>query len=238
MIKLIIDIIVIFSRLLRYIGFIGFLSGALLVMFDLHLKVPGSFEIPLGRLRGIAVDTQGNIYCGSQFYERIQIYNPNGEFLYGISIDTSGIFWIRINSDDYLEVAVARGHKKYIFNKNGKQISLYINAPNYLEGFNKNEFTCYDPKRDITYQIRPILSMPFLGSNVIKNDVLGKETVIIRTPFSKWLFMGPFPSFFFVILSVIISVLFDQKFREKMLKALRGEAVPKIFLLRSKKVNK
>jgi hypothetical protein len=238
MIKLLIDITVIFARYLRYIGFISYLSGALLVMFGMHLKIPDSFEMPLGRLKGISVDTQGNIYCGSQFYERIQVYNPKGQFLYGISIDTSGLFWIRINSDDYLEVAVAIGKKKYIFNKNGEQISLNINTPNYLEGFDtKREHYCYDSKRDIMYRIRPILSMPFLGSNVIKKDASGKETVIIGTPISKWLFMGPFPAFFFVILSVIISVIFDQNFREKMLKALRGEAVPKFLLLQSKKSN-
>ena len=30
------------------------------------------FEMPLGALEGVAVDSDGNIYCASQFYSRVQ----------------------------------------------------------------------------------------------------------------------------------------------------------------------
>jgi hypothetical protein len=224
---------------MRYIGFIGWLTGFLLILLNvgLNLKVPDSFELPLGQLSSIAVDSEGNIYCGAQFYARIQVYNPEGRYLYGKTLDTNGLFWIRINSNDELEVAAARGNKRYIFDKDGNLLSNRSNVPNYTEGFDtKGKNYCYDQKRDITYQIRPILQMFFLGKHVVKKDKSGKETVIVQTPFLKWLFMGTFPAFFFMVFSVFISFVFDQKFQDKMLKVLSRQSVPKF--LQPKKLKK
>ena len=210
--KLFVKIISIFARVLRYISVIAFVGGFMVVP---HLNIPNSFEMPLGQLRGLAVNSEGNIYCGSQFYERIQVYNLKGQFLYGISLHEGGYFWIRINSDDQLEVAQARGGYRYKFDKNGTLLHVRKNVPNYTEGFDtKREDTCYDAKRNITYQIKPILSMFFLGSHVVRRDALWRETVIIKIPFLQWLFMAPFPSWFFFPLSVFISLCFDDKFRD------------------------
>lgn len=72
----------IIAVLFTVIGCIGFFAGALTGLgFD--FRNLDSFELPLGNLRGIAVDSEGNIYCGLQFYSRIQVYDAQGNFIYG-----------------------------------------------------------------------------------------------------------------------------------------------------------
>lgn len=235
MIKLCSFIIIVFARVLRYVGFIGVFS--FLVIFPLSIVNPGSFEVPLGNLKGLAVDSEGNIYCVAQSYGRIQVYDNKGKFLYGIQINFRyGAFWIRINSDDQLEVTTSRSKKRYIFNKNGSLLNEISRFSNYLDGFDKkSESYCYDKKRDITYQIRPILLMPFLGSHVVKKDAFGKETIIIGTPFIKWLFMCPFPAYVFIGFSVVISFVFDKKYQEYTIKVINGELVPEKYKWHPKK---
>ena len=201
---------------------IGF-SGGFLVHLGLYKVIPNSFEMPLGDLEEIAVDSDGNIYCSSQFYSRVQVYDTQGKFLHGIFINTGGTFWIRINSNDQLEVAIARGDKLIRFDKNGKLLNSSSRVPNYLDGFDKkSERYCYDEERDITYQIEPILlpSISLFGSHVIKKDSSGKETVIIKTPFLKWLFMGPFPAIFFGAFGGISFFIADKKFRNLVLRCI------------------
>ena len=155
-----------------------------------------------------AVDSEGNIYCGLQFYSRIQKYDPEGNFIYGKFIDSAGgAFRIRINQDDQLEVATARNDKLYIFAKNGILVGKLSDVGHYFQNFGKsNEYRFYDKKLNTIYFRRPA----FLGPYIVKRDSSGEEKVIIKIPLYKWLFMGPLPAFFFMAISGSIS-LFLQK---------------------------
>lgn len=220
MIHLCFNIIKQFARLLRYIGIIGFLSGSI-TFLNLNMKIPNSIEMPLGDLSGLAVDSDGNIYCTTLYYARVQVYSPSGRFLRGISIEANGMLWIKINNDDQLEVAVARGDKRFKFDRNGNLLSHMTNVSDYLAGFDKkSEYFYYDEKQRITYQIKPILTSLF-GKHIVEKDASGKETVIIGTPFLKWLFMGPFPAFFFIIFSALLSLIFDKKLREGLFEQIQ-----------------
>ena len=208
--------------LIMIIGIAGFVGG-LLVQMRLYKVIPDSFEMPLGSLSGIAVDSEGKIYCGSQFYARVQVYDTEGKFLHGMSLNTSGgMFWIRINSNDQLEVAALRGEQLIRFDKNGKLLSSRSGVPNFSDGFDKESgYYCYDEQRDITYRIESILLplpeyISIFGLHVIKKDSSGKETVIIKTPFLKWLFMGPFPALFFVVFGTYSSIIANKKFRNRL----------------------
>ena len=222
--KLCLKIIATFACLLTISGLIGCLSG-ILMSYGLYKIIPDSFEIPLGELEGIAVNSEGNIYCGTKYYSRIQVYDIEGRFLYGKHIDsTMGPFKIKINSNDQLEVSIYSGYQKLIFSKDGTLLSKSASKSYYLLGFEKiNDYYCYDEERDITYQIEPILlpwpkSMPFLGSHVVKKDASGTETIIIKTPFYKWLFMGPFPGFLFMFIGFpTYSIILGKKVKIKLL---------------------
>ena len=206
--------------LIMIIGMVG-IWGGFLVKIGLYRVIPDSFEMPLGSLSGIAVDSEGKIYCGSQFYSRVQVYDSEGKFLHGIFINTGGMFLIRINSNDQLEVVIERGDKLIRFDKDGELVYSSSADPNYSDGFDKKSgYYCYDEQRDITYLKKPILlpSIFLFGSHVIKKDSSGKETVIIETPFLKWLFMGAQPAFFFGVFGAIGSFIANKKFRNIVLK--------------------
>lgn len=60
------------------VGFAGFLSG---FVFALDDAAPlARFELPLGRLEGIAVDRAGRIYVGSRDARRVARYGADGRF--------------------------------------------------------------------------------------------------------------------------------------------------------------
>ena len=144
--RLYIKIIALFACFLSIIGLIGFLSGFIVAFGRLYRIIPDSFEMPLGDLKGIAVDTEGNIYCGAQFYSRFQVYNAEGKFLYGKCFNSGGgAFKIKINSDSKIEIMTYRGQRKYLFDKDGTLLSKRSNVSTYKVGFEKvNDKYFYD----------------------------------------------------------------------------------------------
>ena len=194
----------IIATLVLVIGFIGFLAGFICAGFGFKFRNLDSFELPLGHLEGIAVDSEGNIYCGLQFYSRFQVYDAEGKFIYGKFIDSGGgAFRIRINKNDQLEVTTARNDKLYIFARDGTLISELSDVGHHFRNFGKsNEQRFYDKKHDIIYFWRPAL----LGPYIVKMDSSGEHKVIIKTPFHKWLFKGPFlPAFAFIAIGSLMS---------------------------------
>ena len=218
--KTCVKIIAIFARLLMIIGLIGLVSSLSLPSG----LIPDSFEMPLSGLEGLAVDSEGNIYCGVQYYSRFQVYNAQGKFLYGKCFNSGkGAFKIKINSNDDLEIMTYRGKRKYLFDKDGTLLSKSKYFSSYAVGFEQvDNFYCYDRKQKITYQIKPILLpsiilahstliAPF-GSHIVKIDSSGKETVIIKTPFYKWLFTGLFPAILFILIGgFVYSIIMGKK---------------------------
>ena len=194
-------IIRIIGVLFLVVGFVGFLAGPLSHEFDSFRKVLGSFELPLGDLQGIAVDSEGHIYCGLQFFSRVQAYDAEGEFLYGVFIDSSGgAFRIRINEDDQLEVATARNDKLYLFDKNGNFVRDWSRVGHYFSDFGKaGESRFYDDRERATYFRKGYPLSPY----VVKRDSTGRERIIIKTPFQKWVFQGPSPAWFIGLIGVV-----------------------------------
>ena len=118
------------------VGSIGFLAGFWAIESESLPEVLDSFELPLGELSGIAIDSEGNIYCGLMSYSRVQVYDTEGEFLFSRFIDRSGgAFRIRINENDQLEVATARSDKLYIFEKDGTLVRVLLDAGHLFSDF-------------------------------------------------------------------------------------------------------
>jgi hypothetical protein len=185
--------------LLGTIGFIGFMAGAFVGNV---VEIPDEFELPLGALEGIAVDSEGNIYCGVQYYHRVQVYNSEGHYIRGTFVDSAGgSFRIRINQNDELEVATVRNDKLYRFGKDGTLVTELSDVDHYFDEFGETgETQYYDERQNVTYQIK---WSPF-GAYVIKRSASGEPKVIVKTPFHKWLFQGPYPAWFFGIVGAIV----------------------------------
>jgi hypothetical protein len=182
------------------IGFIGFMAGPVITLGS--EEFPDEIELPLGALEGIAVDSDGNIYCGVQFYHRVQVYDPKGNYIRGTFVDSAGgAFRIRINQNDELEVATVRNDKLYRFGKDGTLVTELSDVHHYYGEFGETgETQCYDEKQKVTYQIR---WSPF-STYIEKKNASGKTKVIVKTPFNKWLFQGPYPAWFFGIVGALI----------------------------------
>ena len=186
--------------LLGTIGFIGFMAGPVITLGG--VEIPDEYELPLGDLEGIAVDSEGNIYCGAQFYHRVQVYDSEGHYIRGTFINSSGgAFRIRINPDDQLEVATARNDKLYRFEKNGTLVTELSDVGYYFDEFGESGETQYhDVRQNATYRIR----WSPLGAYVVKKSASRERKVVIRTPFHKRLFQGPCPAWFFAMVGALI----------------------------------
>ncbi len=112
-------------------GFLGCMIAAVGLM--LFLSVASSSAkadftslysaAPIDGFNGLAVDSNGHILIGSAENSRIQVFSPNGEFLYGFSFPTSGgSFTFGIDHMDTIHVIVYRPDT-YLQYKNGTLLS-------------------------------------------------------------------------------------------------------------------
>lgn len=191
---------------LTIIGGAAFSVG-FLCAFGVDLRIPESFELPLGDLHGAAVDSQGNIYIGTQFYCRVQVYDAGGRYRYGRFIRTSGgRLRMRVNSDDELEVATARSDLLYTFAEDGRLISVLPDSHSFDDFGRLSESQWYDESDGTTYVARHTLTFPTLT----KRTPDRQEAVAIRTPLHEWVFMGPFPAIVWLMVGVCIRGIADR----------------------------
>lgn len=165
-------------------------------------------ESPNTEPHGIVLDSKANIYCGSKFYGRIQMYHPNGRFVRGY--DTEGgvgrgsDFGFRINEKDQLCITVSgiskdnRGsvHCTKIYDGQGNLI--------HTERRESNE-------RDYTHDMIDFAidssgnRYTFKGSlfpRIVKRSTSGQKSIIIGTPIWLWFIQAPFPAFAFGFISI------------------------------------
>lgn len=198
-------IIWILTVLFWAVGGIGFLGGGVAgfaTALGYSFKFLNSFELPLGHLEGIGIDSQGNIYCGLQFYSRIQAYDIRGNFKWGRFINSAGgAFRIRINENDQLEVATARNDKLYRFDNDGTLMRELSNVHHSYRDFGKSADTQYRVgTQNTTYVITTSLS----GDCVARRNSAGEDKILITTPFHKWLLKGPSPAWWFCLIGTIL----------------------------------
>lgn len=191
------------------IGAVGFAAG-FFAMYGLLTWVPRSVELPLGWLVGIALDSKGHIYCGTQFYSRIQEYDADGAFLAGWFVPSSGgVFRIRVNSNDELEVATARTRMLLRFSPAGELLEQRRDARAF-EQFGPNNERRWTDSDGTTYEI----DRSFLLSSISKHKNAERETLIV-TPLYLWFFMGPFPAWLLFALGGLLFAGLEGRLRLK-----------------------
>lgn len=189
------------------IGGIGWL-GDILITNRKSPFIGSETELPLGRLEGIVVDSQGNIYCGSQSYGRIQQYDAQGNFTRGWFIKTAGgAFRMQINKEDQLLVATARTDLFATFDQDGDMVDLQTNLPGIYQEFGLVSQSRFESSNGDTY----VIENSFFFPHVVRISFDGKQSTIITTSWYKWLFMTPFPAYLFAGLGFIISVLTNKR---------------------------
>jgi hypothetical protein len=203
--------------LLLILGGIGWFGGIAIALSNNKI-IANSAELPLGDLNGIAVDSSGRVYCGLGFYSRIQQYDSNGKFIKGWSIDADGgMFKIRVNAKDEIEVVTARTDAFFRYDATGTLLEEYRSeerSDKLLSTFqSQNQVEVAD---SIVYVSRRLLLFPA----IIKLTADGRRTTLITTPIHKWVFMGPFPAWLFWLIAIL---LLQWKDRQKKATEMRPE---------------
>lgn len=170
--------------------------GVLLILVAVFVVVSGltlssgefeyPFELPLSIVDSIAVDGNQNIYCGSIFYSRIQVYNKNGKYLRGWHVNANqGAFIVRSNENS-IQVDSFRNQKRFYYNTNGKVLKT--------EEFQDLNIG-YDPSVPQTsdrYGNEYSLNGRLISPKVEKIESRASITVV-HTPWYLNLILFPFP---------------------------------------------
>ena len=91
----------IFLWVILVIGGLGFsIPITCHVLSNLNVKgVSSHIQFPLGKPRYLALDRDGNIYCFSDFYNRLQIYDKTGQFIKGWFLPSSNFLFVDPNTE-------------------------------------------------------------------------------------------------------------------------------------------
>ncbi len=65
------------------LGLVGWFGAFACNLWLSKLAGPGA-EFPLAELQGVALDSEGRIYCGAMAHARVQVYDRAGCFLRGM----------------------------------------------------------------------------------------------------------------------------------------------------------
>ncbi len=209
-------IIVIFSVAWIIFGLVSFFFG--LVCATGIISGFNTYPFPLGDPTSIAVDQDGRLYCALQFYQRIQVYDAQGQFLRNWHVPNAGYFALRVNEQNYLEVETREG-QRYVFTADGtllnQAILIQLENPAAILG----KTFCTDPNGN-RYEI----CNRFLAPHIIKISPQGESQIWIQMPFYQWLITGPLIPWLMILAGFIF--LGCLQILEEKIPAIRQSETP------------
>ena len=186
---------------------------------------PAKSELPLGDADGIAVGGSGNIYLAVPVYQRVQVYNRNGDFLKGLHVDTHGGAFCIWTENELLHVFISRTEKYLIMDSGGRvsessEIHSFEEKESLWEKASANRFK--DASGN-TYIFHDSKWFP----KVTKTNPSGKTVALISNPIHFWLLKGPLPAWLFGLFSMLmIGFLKLRKIKYKYLVDLEIKSKP------------
>jgi len=200
--------------IVRVIFFIG-LIGCIIPFLDI-LTYYEQLEFPNTLTQGLYVDDK-YIYCGSQVYERIQVYDKHGNFVRGFSTDVgkgSGFHFTFHVTNNELSIYVygaflksERLDRKIVYSLDGSLLHATDVPSVEYAGYN-----VVNEARDS--HGNNYIFKGFLFPRVIK-DSGQNRSVVIGTPFYFWPFQAPFPAFAFFFIPLLYFAGFKRMFRSR-----------------------
>jgi hypothetical protein len=169
-------------------------------------------ELPNSLPQGLCVDNSENILCGSQTYERIQMYDKNGGFVRGFSTDVgkgSGFHFTFEVKNRQLHIHVygawlksERFDREIVYALDGSLLKATDIPSTEYVGYNVNN-KVHDSFGNY------YIFKGYLFPRIIKKTDK-RNAVIISTPIYFWLFQSPFPAFAFFFISLLVLVGFKN----------------------------
>jgi hypothetical protein len=136
----------------------------------------------------VVSDKEGRIYVGVGFYNRVQVYDDDGDYLFGFFIDChGGAFVLEVDSDDRLHVFTARGSMHHVYDRRGNLVKTTKDLPrDVYKRHARSRHRRFDAAGR-RYAIR----RPLWDPTIERVMPSGRVLLRIRTPF--WLFPCIFP---------------------------------------------
>lgn len=150
-----------------------------------------SVEFPLSGVTDVVADQKGNIIVGLLKYQRLQVYNDSGVFLYGRFVPTgSGDFRFFIDDLGRLNVASVRGSIVLTFNAQGRVVKQQKDIQRRI--FKK----CEARNRTFTDNNGSFYSARHLDwdPEIVRTDRAGRQTLSMSTPWYLKPFLSGLPS--------------------------------------------
>jgi hypothetical protein len=204
----------IFSNFLYVIWVSIFLFG-LLCWFGsifLHVSMPSpKCLFPLSVPEQIVVNSKGDIYCVSRFYNRLQVFNSKGEFLRGWFINLpAGKFDISVDTKGDIYLFAKNNRKGYKYSNNGKHLEE-ISNPYSAGSPNLSQFTKTENSFGEVYSIQN----QFLFPEIIKTSSSGHKTLLYRQPFGLWLVTMPIPGFILFMILLLLEKPISRRIKSR-----------------------
>lgn len=186
--------LIILSYSLLFIGFVGFIGGALINSEIIEYKQ----ELPLGDVNSIVVDDEGLIFIGLGFYGKVQVYDFNGEFVRNWNVDNNGGAFNITYENDAIYVKQIRNHGWDRYDEFGE----LTGGRDVLDGvFEVERTSSFKDKNNTLYELRG-----FMFNQVYKDG----ELLITQNLFLK-IMTGPFPAWLFFVFGGITLVYLEKK---------------------------
>jgi hypothetical protein len=180
------------AGILLFVGFTSFMSGFVFSAIIVPGKpvVSGRWCFPIAEPEGIAVDDE-HIVVRSTFYERIQVYDREGNF-------QKGWFCPKVKGahlliDEQGRIQLAGYENEWFFDFEGNllsKVSKEYDFDGFQERFGVYKDWVTEDRQSNTYRI----SHPHLWPQLHRIDSNGVETILISTPWYLWFLNGPAPS--------------------------------------------
>jgi hypothetical protein len=195
------------------VGFTGFISGFFVSIGWLEW-VPKTVEFPLAGIEGIDVDREGNLFVACKYYNRIQVYDPKGDFMWGWSLDDTYAkdLKIRINNENKVEVASEGGNKIDIFDTNGKLLETKKydeDDTDFFDSFEQKGKHLIDKSGKYHYDVEGLVF-----PKIIQTDSDGKKK-IRKNAFYLFPFQGPIHGWATAVCGVFLITLAEKKTKKK-----------------------
>jgi hypothetical protein len=147
--------------------------------------------LPLGIPEDVVADEKGRIYVVLTFYQRVQVYDPDGTFLFGFFTQTQGgSARLRIDADGRLNVVTTRGKRVHVYDESGNLLSSKEAADNQL--YRQLARDHVRGTGDV-HGNRYVIREPLWNPQIVRYDNQGSATLRIATPAVLWMLIGPFP---------------------------------------------
>jgi hypothetical protein len=161
------------------------------------------WEVPLSGISGIAHDDVGRTYVGTEDYSRIQVYSPNGKFLYGIDVGEStgeGLFEFRAEKDGTLDVYGFRTQSVTRYTWVAGRLT-HVQLSDSWTGFGKARL---ELRPDSSGNVDRVGRWAWLWPRIVRRTPAGEEVTLISQSLLLWLVKVPLPTMPLVIIPLAV----------------------------------